>query len=60
MVVRRDGLRTRSDLDEWRRESVVTSTLKFGGVMEAVVVGVVGLAFWGLIIGAYSLIERGK
>ena len=60
MVVRRDGLRMRLDLDEWRRESVVTSTLKFGGVMEAVVVGVVGLAFWGLIIGAYSLIERGK
>ena len=34
--------------------------MSFGGVMEAVLVGVVGLAFWGLIIGAYSLIGRGK
>ena len=38
--------------------NVVTSTLRFGGVMEAVLVVVVVLPFWVLVAGLYSVMER--
>ena len=38
----------------------VTATLKFGGVMEAVLVCAVVLPFWALVAGCYELWERWK